>query len=328
MSGQETSGTSFVDPAWTRALLEASCRMIDAGDHAALWAQVEHVLVDLAGRDAFWVVAYPLAGPVFFASEGARREGDAAPTRAQLDAILSTTDLALLEDGGISVKLDGGRVLECLHFANVRGGVAMIPPATPFEADDVFRVLRVMLPAAIDALSRRQLAAEAAIRDPLTGLLNGRELERRFREEAARCARHGQPLSVLLGDIDHFKRINATHGHVQGDLVLREVAERLVGGLRLPDVVARLGAEDFVVLLPECPLDRAIEVAERLRAAIARAPFRLPSAGGEVFATMSFGVTALDGSAGIRWDAVAAKLEKALARAKWEGRNKVMPVRG
>jgi diguanylate cyclase (GGDEF)-like protein len=109
--------------------------------------------------------------------------------------------------------------------------------------------------------------------DPLTGLYNRRAFERELTAERTRFERYGRPLAVVIVDLDHFKRINDTHGHEAGDAVLQQVADAIREEVRDVDVPARLGGEEFVVLLPETVLAHAMEVAERLRAAFERLEF-------------------------------------------------------
>ena len=107
--------------------------------------------------------------------------------------------------------------------------------------------------------------AEMAVTDPLTGLFNRRHMNQRLREEEARAARTLAPFSVLIVDIDHFKRINDSLGHDAGDRVLKDLAQLLRDMVRTQDIVARWGGEEFLVVLPQTPLKGALEVAERLR---------------------------------------------------------------
>lgn len=111
--------------------------------------------------------------------------------------------------------------------------------------------------------------AALADQDGLTGCLNHRAFHARLREEVGRATRYGQPLSLLLADLDHFKAVNDAHGHPVGDAVLATVADLLRDLARDVDVVARLGGEEFALLLPATDLDDAASAAERLRASVA-----------------------------------------------------------
>ena len=156
--------------------------------------------------------------------------------------------------------------------------------------------------------------------DALTQLFNSRHLHEQLEREIERFHRYKRPLSVLMMDADHFKRINDTYGHLQGDHVLQELARTLRQGLRNTDTGFRYGGEEFVALLPETPLDTALQLAERLRARFAAVPLAL---GGPepVHCTISIGVAELNAD-----DTVTSVLQRAdLAayRAKALGRNRV-----
>ncbi|MEW5966631.1 MAG: GGDEF domain-containing protein [Pseudomonadota bacterium] len=136
------------------------------------------------------------------------------------------------------------------------------------------------------------LESEAHIRelmmtDPLTGVANRRHLDDRLAMELARQARYGQPLSVILTDIDWFKRVNDTFGHAAGDAVLEAFARTLEASIRSSDFLARYGGEEFVLLLPNTEIGEATALAERMREATHR--IRIPDS--VLSATASFGVT-------------------------------------
>ena len=118
------------------------------------------------------------------------------------------------------------------------------------------------------ALSRIAAAEAEALRDPLTGLANRRAFEQRLPDEVERSERYRRPLSLLMIDLDDFKRVNDTRGHIAGDAVLVEVARQLRREMRAPDMVVRLGGEEFVMVLPETDEVAAFGLAERLRARI------------------------------------------------------------
>jgi diguanylate cyclase (GGDEF)-like protein len=158
-----------------------------------------------------------------------------------------------------------------------------------------------------------------ALTDPLTGLLNRRSMEQRLREAAHGFQRTGRPFSLVMADVDHFKRINDVHGHAAGDRVLRAVGTLLGERLRGHDAVARWGGEEFLLLLPETDLATARDVADRLRAA---AEARLPDGTGVAQAvTLTFGVAVFDRP--MRVDACIKKADEALYAGKAGGRNRV-----
>jgi diguanylate cyclase (GGDEF)-like protein len=159
----------------------------------------------------------------------------------------------------------------------------------------------------------------AALTDPLTGLLNRRAFEMRIHEEAARSARQGAALSMLALDVDHFKRVNDRYGHPAGDAVLVSIAEVIARAARTQDVVARVGGEEFSVLLVDADVEAATVVAERIRAAVEGASL------GEVETlTISIGVAGLS----LEGEAPAVTLQRDADRvlyvAKETGRNRVV----
>jgi len=168
------------------------------------------------------------------------------------------------------------------------------------------------LSAAIGRLER------LAITDPLTELANRRRFAEALAAEIERSRRYGNPLALVLADLDHFKRVNDRHGHAAGDEVLRECARALRQSVRAPDLVARYGGEEFAVLMPQTGLEQAIESAERARAALAA--LRVPPVDWPLSA--SFGVAALLPGEGAA--ALLARADAALYEAKHAGRNRVV----
>lgn len=168
----------------------------------------------------------------------------------------------------------------------------------------------------------------AATRDALTKLLNRRVFEEQLQRSAAYSKRHGQPLSVLLFDIDHFKQVNDVHGHLVGDEVLRQVAGSLAGQVRTEDTLARLGGEEFGVIVDGNDLAKAVTTAERLRAAVAERPFQTEA--GDISVTVSVGVAQYDPSLHRAPHRALLELIAAadaqLYEAKRAGRNRVFPV--
>lgn len=164
-------------------------------------------------------------------------------------------------------------------------------------------------------------ARHAADHDHLTGAFSRRAFFDLAAREQARALRHGSPLSLLLFDVDHFKRINDTHGHATGDRVLAEIVERAGSAVRAIDTVARLGGEEFAVLLPATGADTALLVAERLRQGL-DCP---PDAGAGVGYTVSVGVATLLPGESI--DALLSRADAALYAAKAGGRNAVVDAR-
>ena len=157
----------------------------------------------------------------------------------------------------------------------------------------------------------------AAILDPLTGMLNRAALMNRTAEIEHQSKLTGEPVAVLVADLDRFKLVNDDHGHATGDTVLREVAYRLRKELRAYDLAYRVGGEEFVVLLLGGTLAGATETGEQLRAAIASEPIE----GLQV--TASVGVATSERGSPFVWDDVFARADASLYRAKAQGRNRV-----
>jgi two-component system, cell cycle response regulator len=158
--------------------------------------------------------------------------------------------------------------------------------------------------------------------DPLTELLNRRALIDRLSAEMERVRRYDSTVSVLLIDLDHFKRVNDTHGHLVGDDVLMEVAALLQRAVRTVDVVARYGGEEFVVVLPETGVQGATSFAERIRELIEEHDF-VAAIGSNLQLTASIGVATFPSEGMETADDFFARADQALYRAKAEGRNRV-----
>jgi len=158
--------------------------------------------------------------------------------------------------------------------------------------------------------------------DPLTHLLNRRALTIRLVSELERVRRYNSPLTMLMIDIDHFKQVNDTHGHLIGDDVLRGIATILQRSIRSVDMVARYGGEEFVVVLPETSQQGAVTFAERLRERVAAYAFEAgPGKGVQV--TVSIGVSSFPSPYVETADDLFGRADAALYRAKEKGRNRV-----
>ena len=165
---------------------------------------------------------------------------------------------------------------------------------------------------------------ELAVTDPLTGLHNRRYMSGQLGPLVSRARTPGvEPVAALLVDIDHFKRINDTFGHDIGDEVLREFAVRLATNVRAIDLACRLGGEEFVVVMPDTPLEDAHRIAERLRLHISGSPFRVTSLTEPLTVTISIGVAATFGETDTP-DALLKRADGAVYEAKAAGRNQVI----
>ena len=170
-------------------------------------------------------------------------------------------------------------------------------------------------------LTRQKEAAEALARtDALTGLANRRAFDEVAQREIRRALRYGEPLAMIIADIDRFKAVNDTHGHHAGDQVLMSFAHTLSASVREVDLVGRWGGEEFVILMPGTDIEEAMHAAERMRQAVAAAPARLAETSCSY--TASFGVAAFTADTP-SLDALLRRADQALYRAKEKGRNRV-----
>jgi len=158
-----------------------------------------------------------------------------------------------------------------------------------------------------------------ATTDKLTGFANRQAYELLMRQATKEARRAGEPLSLIMFDIDHFKEINDRYGHLKGDKVIETVAERALSGLRASDIPCRWGGEEFIVLLRKCNQENALTLAERIRTKVESEPVE---ASGEAFkVTVSLGVTELADAESE--DSLLSRADHALYAAKREGRNRV-----
>lgn len=161
------------------------------------------------------------------------------------------------------------------------------------------------------------------VRDYLTGAYNRKFFMECFQEESLWSRRHGEPISIILIDIDFFKRINDTHGHCTGDFVLQQISELISFRLRSGDILARFGGEEFIVLMSNAEAETSLAVAESVRQAVAENEFysekrlRIP-------VTISAGVAAFHGEPEVAVDDIIGRADAALYRAKETGRNRVV----
>ncbi|MFN4070709.1 MAG: GGDEF domain-containing protein [Thermus caldifontis] len=198
------------------------------------------------------------------------------------------------------------------------GGVLVLAPLVwgrNLEAWPHFAVSQVILFSLTFLLARfrefhgqMRFWREQALTDPLTGLPNRRALEMALEREAARVERGGKPFSLVLLDLDDFKKVNDAQGHQEGDRLLKEVAQYLIAHVRQGDLVGRWGGEEFALLLPWTEGEEAVRVAERLRAGLSG-----------VGITGSFGVAVYRGDLQDLFQ----RADRALYRAKEEGKNRV-----
>ncbi len=166
-----------------------------------------------------------------------------------------------------------------------------------------------------------QASIELAVVDPLTGIHNRRYFETHLAALVADAADRGRPLALMILDIDHFKTVNDTYGHDAGDKVLKGFAERMRKAIRTSDLVCRLGGEEFVIVMPDTPLETAAKVAERVRGEIERNRFPVAEDGRAIEVTVSIGLA--ERGCESEPEALFRRADRALYRSKSDGRNRV-----
>jgi diguanylate cyclase (GGDEF)-like protein/putative nucleotidyltransferase with HDIG domain len=188
------------------------------------------------------------------------------------------------------------------------------PWLVPFALTPLFLIHR--------SLSVPALQAEARV-DPKTGLYNARYFAAALAEEIGRARRFERPMSLIMADLDLLRDINNTYGHLAGDAVLKGIAEVFRAQLRHYDVPARFGGEEFSILLPETPPEQALEIAERIRRAVAERTFDVETSSEPIRATVSIGVAGFPKD-GTDANELIHQADLAVYRAKLQGRNRVL----
>lgn len=192
----------------------------------------------------------------------------------------------------------------------------------PFDSNELRMRLRAagrILNLQAELIFAREELREQATRDSLTRLWNRAAIMEILQRELDRTKRTGVPLSILLADVDHFKRVNDAYGHLAGDAVLREIARRMHVALRPYDGIGRYGGEEFLLILPDCDTPGAIALAERLRLAVASEAIIL--AEGVIPVTLSLGIATCENF--VEASAFIGAADSALYRAKDGGRNRI-----
>ena len=183
--------------------------------------------------------------------------------------------------------------------------------------------LAAVISACIENARLQENIKQVGLRDPLTDINNRRFFDQRIEEETNKALRNNQPLSCLFIDLDHFKKINDSHGHQAGDSVLKHVAQLLNEAMRTSDVLARYGGEEFVILLADTDPKSAYEIAERVRKTIASTDFTINSST-SLKITLSIGLATLEANTPItRSQQLVDAADQAVYAAKLSGRNRV-----
>jgi diguanylate cyclase (GGDEF)-like protein len=202
-------------------------------------------------------------------------------------------------------------------------GVGFATDAAAIVSHPPLLIMPLALATAIAILSTALMRSDIthrseAVIDPLTGMLNRNSLKDRTFELAHQSERTGQPVGLIVGDLDHFKGVNDSYCHATGDAVLQDVAYLLRKQLRAFDLAYRIGGEEFLVLLPGANREQAEAMAERLRQGV-----QADTVGGGLRVTMSFGVSASAHEQAFDYQRVCEEADAALYEAKRQGRNRV-----
>lgn len=259
------------------------------------------------------------------------------PENERLLKTLSPAHCWALKRGKAHMNANGPGRLQCEHHSSgltvlevpmmAHGEIqGMLKVATGHD-DAVLRLAKVKplaeaiadgMSLAVSNITLRDKLRTQALRDPLTGLYNRRYMEDALERYASLAERSGTPLSAIMIDLDHFKKLNDEHGHAMGDAVLREVAGAIIGALQPADVACRYGGEELVVILPECDLAAALTRGETLRARI-----EALSAIHDVNISASLGVASIPETTKAISDLIT-MADAALYQAKEGGRNRVV----
>lgn len=211
-------------------------------------------------------------------------------------------------------------------FSQQHGPISALPPASLMTVRWINIVIVFSMFASLayfyrgTILRAQKSLHQMATRDPLTGLANRQHFQTLAEHEVTRSRRSGEPLALVMADVDFFKRINDKHGHDAGDTVLGHIGEMLLRTVREQDIVARWGGEEFLMLLPNTDAAGARVMADRIRRLVGS--FEVDHAGHGIASTLSFGTTTVQAEETLS-DALR-RVEAALYRSKAEGRNRVV----
>ncbi len=187
--------------------------------------------------------------------------------------------------------------------------------------EEIVNLLLQGCSAALSRLVKIEKLENAAVIDPLTGCYNRREFVNQLKRNIAGATRHKNDLSLFMFDLDYFKKVNDTYGHLAGDKVLKEISSLVQNNMRTNDIFARYGGEEFIAILPETGKIKAMELADRLRSKIAKKVITYN--GDTIKITASFGVAEMDRCADM--EKIIQDADTMLYKAKLNGRNIVMP---
>jgi diguanylate cyclase (GGDEF)-like protein len=229
------------------------------------------------------------------------------------DKVMVDSLAALATDVVVPLRTDKGSI-----------GILLLPPSgtgTPYGLQEIQYITRIVRFASI-AIENASLFRQATT-DRMTGLFSHHFFEKTLDEELERARRYKSTFSLVMFDIDHFKKFNDMYGHLQGDRIIREIAKLLCKSIRQVDFPARYGGEEFAVILPAVDIKGAIVVAERLRKKVESYAFPSANGGSSLHVTISLGVTEFDDESAYAPTEIIREADRALYRSKEHGRNKV-----
>lgn len=304
-------------------LTQAPVCFLARGETLITWGSAHNTLfVLLSGELSVWLHADSAASSQTPAEETA----DALPQRKEVARIVpgeSVGEQSLIDGQKPNAWAIAER--DCQVLAVPAAMVWRSMQEEPKIALNLLRVLSARVRNAnaglSEAMLHQQRLAQDAETDALTGLHNRRWMDRNYPRTLRRYQSPSRPASLLMIDIDHFKRVNDEHGHPVGDLVLCHAARCIEIGLRPGDLCARYGGEEFCVLLPEVDADMAIRIAQRICTTVSSAPFALPLGGGLAL-SVYIGVACWDQQQSL--EQLLAAADGALYQAKRQGRNRVV----
>ncbi len=315
--------SAILDAALFDSVVAGEVRALaSAGEHAKLFEGLIALLSDVVTYR--WMAVLPSRPyvPVLVHASSAERDVVEASARAELGAPAPRPVFVVADERAVP---GSGRAAETwpVLFAGTAIGRLAVAPATRALSRDDLRTLALVAGELGGPLQMCGLVEDAqrlAAMDGLTGLLNRRAFLEIIARERSRSDRHAFPLSLLLLDVDHFKKVNDTRGHAAGDAVLKGVARALTASARTSDVIARWGGEEFVVGLTQTGGAGARIAAERIRRAIAEASYACPE-GDPLRVTASIGVASAEAPWSV--EALIAAADAAMYAAKGRGRNRV-----
>ena len=268
--------------------------------------------------------------------EGPQRRFEEVASEGDVEAfreVIAAAEAAAIEAGQAAETQLGAATALSHPLSATEGGralglISVARNGNSFSANEreLFSYLSNQASVSIENVDLHETVRRQAVTDELTGLFNHRRFQEVMATEVERAKRFGHGMGLIMLDLDNFKRVNDTYGHMQGDLVLREVARVLKESSREIDEPARYGGEEMAVALPGTDLEGAYQFAERVRQRIEALELPLIEGHGSMRVTASFGAASLEGSneAKAKKDILVAAADAALYRAKRSGKNRTV----